>query len=328
MKIFVTRQIPGNSVEKLTAAGHEVAVSSFDRPLTREEMLQRCTGMDAVLSLLTDKIDGEFIDKAGPQLKIVSNYAVGFDNIDVPAATSRGVVITNTPSEEVDLAVAEHTLALMFSLARRVVEADESTKRGAYSGWEPDIFVGTTLQGKTLGIIGMGGIGSMVAKKAIAMGMKVIYNKRKPDPEAEKTLGVTFAELDTLLLQSDVVSLHVPLTDETRHMMNMNTFSKMKQVSLLVNTARGPIVNEHHLVDTLQSGHVRGAALDVFDNEPNINPELVNMPNVILTPHIASATHEAREKMGIMAVDAIINTLSGEKPYNIVNAEVWEKRRK
>jgi glyoxylate reductase len=328
MKIFVTRQIPGNTLEKLKAAGHEVAVSSFDRPLTREELVQRCTGMDAVLSLLTDKIDGEFLDKCGPQLKVVSNYAVGFDNIDVKAATDRGVVVANTPSDEVNEAVAEHAWAFLFALARRVVEADEATKRGAYKGWEPSIFLGTTIAGKTLGIVGLGSIGSMVARKASAFQMKVLYNKRKPEPQLEKALGITFAPLDDLLAKSDFVSLHVPLTEETRHMINMNTLAKFKPGSYLINTARGAIVNEQHLVDSLRSGHLAGAALDVFDNEPNINPELVGMENVILTPHIASATHEAREKMGIMAVDAIINCLNNEKPYNMVNVEVWEKRRK
>jgi glyoxylate reductase len=327
MKIFVTRQIPGNAVEKLKAAGHEVSVSSFDRPLTRDELIQRSQGMDAVLSLLTDKIDGDYLDKAGPQLKIVSNYAVGFDNIDVKAATERGVVITNTPSDEVNEAVAEHAWAFLFALARRVVEADEATKRGAYKGWEPSIFLGTTVAGKTLGIIGLGSIGAMVARKASAFQMKVLYNKHTPEPQLEKALGIAFAPLEELLAKSDFISLHVPLTEETRHMINMETISKMKQGSFLINTARGAIINEQHLVDALRSGHIGGAALDVFDNEPDINPELVGMENVILTPHIASATHEAREKMGNMAVEAILNTLNGQMPSNIVDKEVWPARR-
>jgi len=328
MKIFVTRKFPGSALDKLKASGNEVSVSEFDRPLTPEELLEKAKGVDALLSLLTDKIDGEVVDAIGPQLKIVSNYAVGFDNIDVPALSERGIVAVNTPSDEVNEAVAEHTWALMLSLARRIVEADEAVKRGAYSGWEPAIFLGVNLIGKTLGVIGLGRIGSMVARRAKGFNMRVLYNKRSPDPEAERELGVEFADMDKLLGESDFVSLHIPLTDETRHLINKDTLGKMKNGAYLINTARGPIVEEHDLVDAIRKGHLGGAALDVFDNEPNVNPELVNMENVVLTPHIASATWEAREKMGQMAVDAILKTLNGEKPENMVNEEVWEKRRK
>lgn len=323
MKIFVTRQIPGNSLEKLKES-HEVVVSEFDRPLTPEELLERAKGVDGILSLLSDKIDGEVVDAIGPQLKIVSNYAVGFDNINVDELTDRGVVVTNTPSDEVNEAVAEHTWALILSLARRVVEADEATKRGSYRGWEPDIFLGTSLKGKTLGIVGLGRIGTMVAKKAKAHEMKVVYNKREPDPECEHK----YCQLDELLSISDVITLHTPLTDETRHLINKESLSKMKKGSYLVNTSRGPIVCEHDLVEALRSGHLNGAALDVFETEPNIDPELIGMENVILTPHIASATHEARDEMGKLAVSAILDTFSDKCPSNIVNKEVWEKRRK
>jgi glyoxylate reductase len=309
-------------------SGNEVAISEFDRPLTQEELLDKAKGVDGLISLLTDKINGEVIDAIGPQLKIVSNYAVGFDNINISEATDRGVVIANTPSEEVDEAVAEHAWALMLALARRIVEADEATRRGAYKGWEPGIFLGINLVGKTLGIVGLGGIGSMVARRAKGWGMRVLYNKHSRDEKAEKELGVEFADLDKLYAESDFVTLHVPLTDETRHMVNKSAFEKMKKGVILVNTARGPIVDEQDLVDALRDGKLRGAGLDVFDNEPNINPELIAMENVITTPHIASATWEAREKMGNQAVDAVLDTLSGKKPSNIVNAEVWDKRRK
>ncbi|MFC1710428.1 2-hydroxyacid dehydrogenase [Patescibacteria group bacterium] len=328
MKIFVTRKIPGKSLEKLKNSGHEVEISKFDRPLTVEELLEKTKGMDALLTLLTDKIDGDVIDAIGPQLKIVSNYAVGFDNILVSDATDRGVVVTNTPSDEVNEAVAGHTWALILAITRRVVEADEATKRGAYKGWEPDIFLGTGLLGKTLGIIGLGRIGSMVARRSKGFDMKVYYNKRKPDKKVEEELGVEYTSLDDLLAKSDIVTLHVPLTEETRHMINKDTLSKMKKGSYLVNTSRGAVIDEHDLVEALRDGHVAGAALDVYDNEPNIDPELIGMENVILTPHIASATVEARDKMGDQAVTSIIEVLSGKKPENIVNEEVWEKRRK
>jgi len=327
-KIFVTRQIPGDALEKLKVNGNEVAISEFGRPLSPEELLEGVRGVDAVMTLLTDKVDGDVMDAAGPQLKIISNYAVGFDNVDVEAATKRGIIVTNTPSDEVNEAVAEHTWALTLALARRIVEADEATRRGAYKGWEPDIFLGTNLIGKTLGIIGLGRIGSMVARRAKGYNMTVLYNKHQPDPAAEAELGVRFAGIDDLLAQSDFVTLHVPLTPETRHMMNKDTFAKMKKGAFLVNTARGPIVNERDLVDALAEARLAGAALDVFDNEPDISPEIIDNPRVITTPHIASATWEARTKMGEQAVAAILDTLSGTSPQNMVDEKVWEVRRK
>ena len=318
MRVFVTRKIPGD-LEPLKN-GNEVIISEFGRALSPEELIDKAKGIDALLSLLTDKIDGDVMDAIGPQLKVISNYAVGFDNINIQDATDRGIVVCNTPCEEVDEAVAEHTWALISGLTRRIVEADEATRRGAYKGWEPDIFLGISLIGKTLGVVGFGGIGTMVARRAEGYAMKVIYTKRTKD---EKSV-----ELDELLATSDVVTLHVPLTDETRHMINKESLAKMKKGSYLINTARGPIVDEHALVDSLRDGHLAGAALDVFDNEPNIDPELIGMPNVITTPHIASATHEAREAMAALAVGGILDTLSSKIPVNIVNKEVWENRRK
>lgn len=328
MKIFVTRKIPGDSLEKLDSSGHEVNISDLGRPLTPEELLGGIKGVDAILSLLTDKIDGDVMDAAGPSLKIISNYAVGFDNIDIEAATKRGIIVTNTPSDEVNEAVAEHTWALILALARRVVEADEATRRGSYKGWEPDIFLGTNLIGKTLGIVGMGRIGSMVARRASGYRMKVLYNKHTPDPQAEQELGVKFADLDELYSQSDFITLHVPLNDETRHMINKDAFAKMKKGTYLVNTARGPVVDERDLINALASAQLAGAGLDVFDNEPNISPELINNQRVITTPHIASATWEARNKMGEQAVSAILDLLSGSKPQNIVDEKAWDVRRR
>jgi glyoxylate reductase len=327
-KIFVTRKIPGKALDKLEKSSHEVEISEFDRPLEEEELVEKVAGVDALLTLLTDRVDGDLMDAAGPQLKIVSNYAVGFDNVDIKAATDRGIVVTNTPSNEVNEAVAEHTWALILSLVRRIVEADEVTRKGAYKGWEPAIFLGTGLLGKTLGIIGLGRIGSMVARRAAGYQMTILYNKRHRDEKAEKELGVSFADLDTLLAKSDVVTLHVPLTEETRHMVNQETLAKMKKGAYLVNTSRGPVVDEHDLVEVLRTGHLGGVALDVYDNEPNINPELIGMENVVLTPHIASATWEARNKMGEQAVCAILDVFEGRKPENLINEEVWEKRRK
>lgn len=328
MKIFVSRQLPGDTLSKLASSEHEVNICELDRPMTAGEFLERARGSDAVLSFLTDIIDGEVIDAIGPQLKVISNYAVGFNNINIDQATEKGVVVCNTPSEEVDEAVAEHAWALILALSRRVVEADESTKRGAYRGWEPSIFLGMNLVGKTLGIVGLGGIGSMVARMAKGFNMRVLYNKRSRDEEAEKTLGVEFCELDRLYAESDIISLHVPLTPETTSMINSDSLAKMKKGVIIVNTARGPVIKEQDLVDALRDGKVGGAGLDVFENEPNINPELIAMENVVLTPHIASATWEARLKMGDQAIEAVLSLLRGEKPSTIVNDAVWFARRK
>jgi len=326
MKIFVTAQIPGDHLEKLKAGGNEVLIG---------ESLEKIKDSDALLTLLTDRVDGDLMDAAGPQLKVVSNYAVGFDNIDVKAATDRGIVVANTPSEEVNEAVAEHTWALILALARRIVESDEFIRdqgyfagKGGYQGWKPDMFLGVNLIGKTLGIVGLGRIGTMVARRAQGYNMNIIYNKKTRDRECEEKMGVKYCDLETLLGEADFITLHVPLTDETRHMINKETLAKIKKGSFLVNTARGPVVSEPDLVNALKTGQLSGAALDVFDNEPNISQELKDMPNVILTPHIASATWEARQKMGELAVSAILGSLSGQKPENLVNPEVWEKRRK
>jgi len=328
MRIFVSRKFPGDALDRLSSSGHEVDISPLDRPLSSEEFLEKARGSDAVLSFLTDKINGEVVDAIGPQLKIMSNYAVGFDNIVVPELSEKGVVVTNTPSEEVNEAVAEHAWALMLALTRRVVESDEATRRGAYKGWEPGIFLGRNMVGKTLGIVGLGSIGTMAARRSRGWNMRVLYNKRSRDEEAERELGIEFADMDRLLAESDFITLHVPLNDSTFHLMDKNAFAKTKRGVIVVNTARGPVIDEHALVDALRDGQVGGAGLDVFEVEPDINPELIGMPNVITTPHIASATWEAREKMGNMAVDAILDTLSDKEPSNIVNKEVWEKRRR
>lgn len=327
MKIFVTRKVPGDSLGKLNSLG-DVKISEFDRPITEEELLERAKGVDALLSLLTDRVDGDLMDALGPGLKIVSNYAVGFDNIDVQAATDRGIVVTNTPCDEVNEAVAEHTWALILALSRRIVEADEATKRGSYRGWEPGVFLGSSLKGKTLGVVGLGRIGTMVAERAKGYDMKIIYNKHTRDTECEEKMGIRYCTLESLLEESDIVTLHVPLTDDTRGLISGENLHKMKKGVLLVNTARGPVVSEGDLVEALRAGHIGGAGLDVFENEPNIDPELIGMENVILTPHIASATFEARQKMGELAVSAIVDFSNDKRPQNLVNPEVWEKRRK
>lgn len=328
MRIFVTRKIPGDHLKKLQKVGYEVEISEHDRILTESELVEKVKGVEAIISMVTDRVDGDLMDAAGPQLKIISNYAVGFDNVDVGAATDRGIVVTNAPSEEVNESVAEHTWSLILALANRIVEADEFVRQAKFKGWEPDLFLGTNLIGKTLGIIGLGRIGTMVARRAQGWKMKVLYYKRTRDLKCEKEMGVLYCPLDEVLEKSDFVTLHVPLTDDTRHMVNRQFIAKMKKGAYLVNTARGAVIKEEDLVEALKSGHLAGAALDVFEDEKNISPEFLKMSNTITTPHIASATRQARDKMGEMVVGAVFAVLSGRKPDSLVNSEVWEKRRK
>lgn len=326
MKIFITRRIPGSALDKLKEVG-DVTISPYDRPIQLEELIAGVRDADALLCLLNDHIDAKVMEMA-PNLKIIANYAVGFDNVDVAAATERGIVVTNTSSDEVSEAVAEFSWALILSLSRRIIEGDEFGRKGAYQGWEPDLFLGRDVYGKTLGIVGLGRIGVMVARRARGFKMKVLYNKRERDEKAEQELGVEFRDLDSLLAEADFVTLHVPLSKETRHLISEAQLAKMRPTSYLINTSRGGVVDEHALVSALKSGKIAGSALDVHENEPEMNPELLMMENVILTPHMASATEEVREKMTSQAVEAIVKTLAGEKPENLINPEVWEKRKK
>ncbi len=315
-KVVITRPIPGSSIERLKQAGYDLQINPSDRVLSKDELKNFVAGADAILALLTDHIDTDILDAAGNNLKIIANYAVGFDNIDLEAAKQRNVIVTNTPSDKVSECVAEFTWAVILALSRRVVEGDEFGRKGAYRGWEPDIFLGRDVYGKTLGIIGLGRVGSMVARRAKGFNMEVIYTKKEPDPKAEQELGIQYQNLPTLLAQSDYVTLHVPLTYNTHHLINEGALSQMKPFAYLINTARGGVVDEHALVAALKSGQIAGAALDVHENEPNMNPELLLMENVILTPHIASATHEVREEMTKIAVDNILAVLSGQQPLN------------
>ncbi len=319
MKIFVTRQIPEAGLDKLQAAGHEVVVSGHE-PLEHDVLVERLKNAnpDAVITLLTDKIDGVVFD-AAPNAKIFANYAVGFDNIDLKAAKERGVMITNTPDVLTE-AVAEHTAALIVSAGRRVVEGDSFLRAGNYQSWDPLLLLGMEFKGKTLGIAGCGRIGKRLAEiMHYGFGMKIAYFDRERNEQLDSELDAKYVSVvDELLPLSDVISVHLPLTDETRHLFNQERFSKMKPGALFVNTARGAIVDEAALAEALRSRQLSGAALDVFENEPTVHPELIKLTNVILTPHIASATREAREQMSVVAADNIIAVLEGRSPLNPV----------
>lgn len=318
MKVVVTRPIPETGIEMLKKE-HEVTVQPQERVLSRDELKELVKRAHAILSMVTDKIDGEVLAAAGPQLKIVANYAVGFDNIDIAAAKAANVLVTNTP-DVLNEAVAEHTFALVMSVSRRVVEADQFIRKGRYHGWDPKGFLGVEFKGKTMGIIGLGRIGSRVAEIAVAFGMQVVYHDVKQNPEFEHELNAKFLSKDDLLKTADVVSLHVPLLDSTRHLISSSELAIMKGTAVLVNTSRGPVVDEVALVEALKSKKIFGAGLDVYESEPRLTPGLAELPNVVLTPHIASATQEAREAMSKVAAENILAALAGKTPPNLIRS--------
>ncbi len=318
--IYVTRKIPGNALSMLAEKGYAVDVSEKNGVLTREELLAalRAKPYDGVLCLLTDAVDGEVFD-AVPSAKIFANYAVGFNNIDVAAAKERGITVTNTPDVLTDT-VAEHTFALILAIASRIAEGDRFARAGRYHGWEPEMLLGTDIRGKTLGLLGAGRIGSRVAYQAArGFDMRTIYYDVKRNEQFEKEFSATFkSSVEEVLREADVVSVHVPLLPTTHHLLNADRLRLMKKGAYLVNTSRGPVIDEAALVEALRNGAIRGAALDVFENEPALAPGLAELENVVLTPHIASATEETRGKMGEVAALNLIDFFEGRKPRNAI----------
>lgn len=316
--ILVTRKIPKSGLDLLKAAGYKIKLHNKSTIMPRKDLLKAAKGCDAVLSLLTDKIDDEFFAAAGPQLKIVGNYAVGYDNFDLKAFKKRNILAANTPNV-LHGAVAEHALALMLAAAKRVCEADRFTRAGKYKGWEPELLLGTELFGKTIGVLGLGRIGAEVARRAArGLDMKVLYYDVKRNEAFEKDLGATFATVEELLKASDVVSVHVPLLPTTRHLIDAKKLKMMKKTAILVNTSRGPVVDEKALVAALKAKRIAAAGLDVYEFEPKLAPGLAKLPNVTLTPHTASATIETRDAMSKIAAQGIIDALSGKTPENLI----------
>jgi lactate dehydrogenase-like 2-hydroxyacid dehydrogenase len=318
--VYITRMIPQEIIDTLRRS-HEVEVNPEDRALTRAELLRQIHGRDAVISLLTDSIDGEALDAAGPQCRIFANYAVGFNNFDVAAATQRGVIMTNTPGV-LDEATATHAWALLLAAARRIPESDRYLRAGLWRGWAPMDFLGQDVDHKTLGIAGLGRIGTQFARKAAAFDMKVIYSDLKPSPEFERQYGATFVDKATLLRESDFLSLHLPLMAETRHYIGAAELAAMKPTAVLINAGRGPLVDEPALVEALRNKVIWGAGLDVFENEPLLAPGLAELENVVIVPHIASATTHTRMAMGQIAIDNVIAVLKGEPPLTCINPAV------
>ncbi|RJQ36726.1 D-glycerate dehydrogenase [Candidatus Parcubacteria bacterium] len=320
MKIFITRNIPDRGIKLLQERGHEVTVSSEDRVLTKEELIAKLKagGYDAVLCLLTDKIDADVMDAAGKQVKIFANYAVGFDNVDIKAAAERAIFVTNTPGVLTN-SVAEFAFALILAIAHRIPEADRFSRAGKYQGWEPELLLGQEISGKTLGIVGLGRIGSRVAFHARGFEMPTLYYDVVRNEAFEKESGAVFsANVDDVLREADIVSIHVPLLPTTKHLINAERLALMKPTAYLVNTSRGPVVDEAALLDALRAKRIRGAALDVWEFEPKLTPGLTELDTVILTPHIASATDQARQEMSRIAAENIIAALEGKTPPNIV----------
>ena len=317
MKVFVTRRIPEKGLRMLEER-YDVVVNPEDRVLTKEEIIEGVRDADALLCLLTDPIDKDVID-AGKNLRIISNYAVGYNNIDVKYASKKGIIVTNTPGVLTET-TADLAWALLMAIARRVVEGDRFMREGKFRGWAPMLMLGTDVYGKTLGIVGMGKIGQAVARRAVGFGMKVIYYSRKRKPEIEKEIGAEFVDLPTLMRESDFISLHVPLTPETKNMIDKDMLELMKPEAYLINTARGEVIDEPYLIEMLKRKRIRGAALDVFWGEPlNVNLELYGLDNVVLAPHMGSASLETRTKMAVMAAQAIIDVFEGRNPKNRVN---------
>ena len=322
-KVYITRRIPQEGIDLLNRVA-DVEINPVDSPMPRAELLNKIADCDGVIGLLTDKIDTEFFD-AAKNLKGYANYAVGFDNIDVPEATRRNIPVSNTPGVLTD-ATAECAWALIFSVARRVVETDKTMRSGQWSGWGPLQFIGGDIKGKTLGIVGAGRIGTETALMSRGFNMKVLYTSSsgRKNGVLDAELNAELVSFDELLRQSDYISIHAPLTPETKHLFDASAFSMMKDTAYIVNTARGPVIKEDDLVTALRNGEIAGAGLDVYEHEPAMASGLTDLDNVVILPHIGSATISSRTNMATLAARNLISMLKGEKPETGLNPELYD----
>jgi glyoxylate reductase len=315
-KILVTRDIPEAGLRPLE--GFDVTVLS-ESPPERDELLEGASGIDGVLCTLTEQVDAEFMDAAGDGLKVIANMAVGFDNIDIEAAKERGVVVTNTP-EVLNETTADTAFMLLLAAARRLGEGERLVRAGRFEAWGPRMLLGPDVWGKRLGLIGFGGIAQAVARRAKGFDMEILYTSRSRKEEAEKELGAQYLDLDELLETCDFVSINTPLTEETTHLISAAELEKMKPRAVLVNTSRGPVVDEDALADALESGRIFAAGLDVYEEEPEVHPKLLELENVVLAPHVGSASIETRDKMAALAAENLLAVLRGEEPPNPVGS--------
>ena len=316
-KVFITYKIPEIGIQLLLKKGFDVEVYSKEKLISKSELIKKVKQVDAIISLLTDKIDKEVIDGM-QRCKVIANYAVGFNNIDVEYAKSKGIIVTNTPNVLTD-STADLTLALVLACLRRFNEGEEMVRTNKFKGWRPKLLLGYELKDKVFGIVGMGRIGFAVAKRAFAFGCKIVYYSNNRKDEAEKLFNAKRVSLRALIRNSDIISLHMPLTSNTKNLLNAELLSLMKPSSVLINTARGEVLDEKFLISLLKKKKIFAAGFDVYENEPNINPELLKLKNAVLLPHLGSATHEARNAMSELAAKNVIAVLTGKKPLTPVN---------
>lgn len=315
MRVVLTRRMPPPAAELLGGAGHAVDTFDSDDPPPRGDLLRRVAGAAGVLATLTERIDAEFLAAAGRSLRVVANFAVGYDNIDVPACAAAGVVATNTPDVLTD-ATADLTWALILAAARRLGEGARLVRSGGWTGWTPSQLLGLELRGATLGIIGAGRIGTAVGLRSAGFGMRVCYAHPRPNAELDERVGGVRVPLETLLADADVISLHAPMRPANRRMIGPAEFARMRPSAILINTARGPLIDETALVEALRTRRLAAAGLDVYEHEPRITSGLIDLPNVVLLPHLGSATHATRKRMSRMAAENILAVLAGRPPLN------------
>lgn len=316
MKIFITRRIPDSAEALLRKHGFEVSIYKKETPITKKEIIREAADADGIISLLTDPFDKEVMQHL-KKVKVIANYAVGYNNIDINYAKENNIKVTNTPEILTD-ATADLTMSLILSCARKIVEGDDLVRKNKFIGWAPNLLLGIGLNNKTIGIIGAGRIGFAVAKRASAFGMKVLYYNHSVNLNMETKLNARKCHLDTLLKTSDVVSVHLPLNEKTRDLLNKEKLSLLKPNSIFINTARGEIIDEEFLIYLLKNNKIFGAGLDVYRNEPKVNPKFLKLKNVVLAPHTGSATFEARSEMAVLAAKNVINVLKGKKPLTPV----------
>ena len=310
-KVYITREIPDAAIKLLKDKGYNVVVYHYDSPVSLKEFSGHVKDADAIISLLSDRIDAQLIDNM-KNCKIIANYAVGYNNIDIEYAKKKNIIVTNTPDALTD-STADLTLALVLACARRIIEAEKFIRNGEFKGWKPKLFLGIELKNKVFGILGGGRIGTAVAVRAKAFGANIVYFSRSKSSQIEESTGAKKTSLDTLLKTADFISIHLPLTEKTYHLLNKEKLSLIKKTSIFINTARGEVVDEKTLIKLLKQKKIGGAGFDVFENEPYINPELLKLENVVALPHIGSATFEARTQMAILAAENVISVLSGKK---------------
>jgi glyoxylate reductase len=324
--VLVTRRLPPEPMGRLRELT-DADVWEGDDAMDRDQLLKRIAGKRGAITLLTDRVDGELLDAAGSDLSIVANYAVGFDNVDVEECTRRGVLVSNTP-EVLTETTADTAWALLMASARRVPEGDRFLRSGTPWIWGPEMMLGRDVHGKTLGVVGFGRIGQAVARRGSGFGMRVIYfDVARPPEDVERELAAEYREFDALLAEADFISVHVALTPETRHLFGAEQLRAMKDTAVLVNTSRGPVIDEGALAEALDGGEIFAAGLDVFENEPEVHPRLLALDNAVIIPHLGSATVETRDAMGFLAVENLVNALAGDRPPTLVNPEVWEASR-